>query len=228
VELIDTILTYLFTLIQVISQTLRFDPAVWTTLEESGMAGAIVAGIVFLGGVSTLMGQSVVLFLNQVRKGRFVFSLVVNGLLYLLQFAIWGIVLYLVARILFEHNPTGRDVLLLIGLSTAPYVLGFLALIPYMGPFIAKLLSVWVFLLQVLIIDNAFEVTFFRGVIAVGLGWLVMLLLTNTVGKPVIRLRNWIWKRVSGSDMDITAQDILLQYSSGAHLGFDAGKEGKQ
>ena len=42
-------------------------------------------------------------------------------------------------------------------------MLGFLALIPYMGPFIGKLLSVWVFLLQVIIIDNAFEVTLFRG-----------------------------------------------------------------
>ena len=152
-ELLNTIFTYFITLIHVIGQTLRLDPAVWDTLMQSGMPGEIVVGIVFLGGASTLLGQSVVLFLNRVRKGRFFFSLVVNGLLYLLQFTVWGIVIYVVALFLFEKTPTRSDVLLLIGLSTAPYVLGFLALIPYMGPFIGKLLSVWVFLLQVIIID---------------------------------------------------------------------------
>ena len=88
----------------VIGQTLRFDPAVWDTLMESGMPGEIVVGIVFLGGASTLLGQSVVLFLNRVRKGRFFFSLVVNGLLYLLQFTVWGIVICVVARFLFEKD----------------------------------------------------------------------------------------------------------------------------
>ena len=220
-ELIGNIITYLLTLIHVIGQTLRFDPAVWDTLMESGMPGEIVVGIVFLGGASTLFGQSVVLFLNKVRKGRFFFSLVVNGLLYLLQFTVWGIVLYFVARLLFEKDPSRSDILLLIGLSTAPYVLGFLALIPYMGPFIAKLLSVWVFLLQVVVIDAAFDVPFWAGVMAVGAGWLVMLLITNTIGKPVVKLRNKIWKAVAGSEMDITAQDILIQFSTGANLGIE-------
>ena len=227
-QIIETILTYLVYLSAVILQTLRFDPAVWDTVTQSGMAGAIVIGVVFLGGASTLLGQSVVLFLNRVREGRFFFSLVVNGLLYLLQFTVWGIVIYVVARFLFEKTPTRSDILLLIGLSTAPYVLGFLALIPYMGPFIGKLLSVWVFLLQVIIIDNAFEVTFFRGLIAVAAGWLVMLLITNTIGKPIIRLRNKIWKLVTGTEMDVTAQDILLKYSSGAHLGFDPASGGSK
>jgi hypothetical protein len=97
-----------------------------------------------------------------------------------------------------------------------------------MGPFIAKLLSVWVFLLQVIIVDVAFVVPLMQAVIAVGAGWLVMLLMTNTIGKPIIRFRNKIWKAVTGSEMDITAQDILIQYSSGVHFGVESANGGSQ
>ena len=55
-----------------------------------------------------------------------------------------------------------------------------------------------------------------------------MLLITNTIGKPVIRLRNKIWKLVTGSEMDVTAQDILLQYSSGVHFGVEPANGGSK
>ena len=226
-QILDTVFTYVVTLFEVIIQTLWLDPAVWDTLNNSGMRGWLVAGVVFLAGVSTLLGQSVILFVNRVRKGRFFFSLAVNGLLYIFQFLVWGVVISLVARFLFQATPPAGTVVLLIGLSTAPYVLGFLVLMPYLGPFIGKVLNVWVFLLQVVMIEGAFGVEFIPGLISVGLGWLVMLLMTNTIGKPVIALRNKIWQKVTGTSMDVTAQDILLQFS-GAGAASQPSQGGQQ
>lgn len=213
-QLIDTLVTYFVTLFQVIAQTLRLDPTVWDTLMNSHMEIWIVVGVLFLAGASTLLGQSVVLFINRVRKGRFLFSLAVNGLLFIFQFIVWGLVIGLVARLLFRENPPLGSIVLLVGLSTAPYVLGIFVLIPYMGPFIGKVLNVWVFLIEVVMIQHAFDAGFIAALIAVGLGWLAMLAVTNTIGKPVIALRNKIWQRVTGSPMDVSAQDILLQFSS--------------
>ena len=45
------------------------------------------------------------------------------------------------------------------------------------------------------------------------LGWLASLALTNTIGKPIVALRNKVFQMVSGSKLDSTAEDILLHFS---------------
>ena len=68
-----------------LTHALSLDPNVFQFVEDYPQAGWLVLGIVFLAGVSTLMGHSAVLFINRVRKSRFVISLVVNGLVYIIS-----------------------------------------------------------------------------------------------------------------------------------------------
>ena len=63
-----------------ITHALRLDPGVFAFVEQYPQSAWVVAGIVFLAGASTLLGQSAVLFINRVRKSRFVISLITNGL----------------------------------------------------------------------------------------------------------------------------------------------------
>ncbi|MBK8051394.1 MAG: hypothetical protein IPK16_32445 [Anaerolineales bacterium] len=212
-ELFAYIIGYFLALFWVVVHAMFFDPEVYAFGSESPYSFWLVLGVMFLAGVSTLLGQSVILFINRVRRGRFVVSLVTNGLLFVVQYVVWGIVIGIVGRFIFQFEPQPGAIVRLVGLSTAPLVLGFLVLIPYLGAFIGKLLNVWVFLIQVVIITEAFHTGFWRGVIAVGAGWLIMLLMTNTIGKPVVRMRNFFWKRVTGTPMEATAQDILLSFS---------------
>ena len=106
-------------------------------------------------------------------------------------------------------------------------VFGFLILIPYTGPAIGKLLNVWQLLIMITVVESTFRVGFFAAIACVGLSWLLMLLLTNTIGRPVVRLRNAIYRKVTGSDLESTTQDILLEFSGGQGLA-DQAPEGGQ
>lgn len=116
-------------------------------------------------------------------------------------------------------------IVFLVGMSTAPLVFGFLILIPYLGPAIGKVLSVWQLLIMTTAVEYAFQVGFIQAAVCVGLSWLLMLLLSNTIGRPVVALRNLIYRKVTGSDLDSTTQDILLEYSGGQELVEKMAKE---
>ena len=73
------IFDYLVTLWRVIGMALWLDPAL---LQAAGAAAgteagprafALAIGVIVVAGVSSLLGQSVTLFINRVRPGRFAF-----------------------------------------------------------------------------------------------------------------------------------------------------------
>ena len=54
-----------------LTHALALDPKVFQFVEAYPQSAWVVAGIVFLAGVSTLLGHSAVLFINRVRRNRF-------------------------------------------------------------------------------------------------------------------------------------------------------------
>jgi hypothetical protein len=199
-----------------ITHALRLDPGVFEFVEQFPQSAWVVAGIVFLAGASTLLGQSAVLFINRVRKSRFVISLITNGLIFIISYIVWGLTVWIVGRILFQTDPPWGQFVRVVGLSTAPLVFGFLVLIPWMGPFVGKVLNVWSMLILIVIVEQQFKIGFWGAVTCVVLGWLASLAFTNTIGRPIVALRNKVFQRVSGSKLDSTADDLLLHFSGAA------------
>jgi hypothetical protein len=196
-----------------ITHALRIDPAVFEFVEQYPQSVWVIVGIVFLAGASTLLGQSAVMFINRVRKGRFVISLITSGIVFIISYFVWGLTVYIVGRILFEINPPWGQFVRMVGLSTAPLVFGFFVLIPWMGPFIGKVLNVWSLLILIAIVEFEFKIGFWGAVTCVVLGWIASLAFTNTIGRPVVALRNKVFQAVSGSKLDTTADELLLHFS---------------
>ena len=133
--MIQAVWEYFGLVLEAIGYTLRLDPRVYSEVILHPEGAAIIRGIVFLAGMSMLLGQSLMLFVNRVRRGRFLLSLVINGLVFLITYAVWGIFVAFIAWLMFDVNIVELVIILfLVGLSTAPLVFGFLILIPYMGP----------------------------------------------------------------------------------------------
>lgn len=214
---------YFLYLWETLTRTLALDPEVFRFVESYPQSSWLVLGIVFLAGASTLLGHSAVLFINRVRKSRFMISLIVNGFVYIISYAVWGFVVYVAARVLFEANPPFTQFLRIMGLSTAPLVFGFLVLIPWMGPFVGKVLNVWSFLILLAVVQFQFQIGFWGALVVVGLGWLASLGINNTIGKPIVALRNRLFRLVTGSNLDTTAEDILLHFG-----GLDEGQSQSQ
>jgi hypothetical protein len=142
-----------------------------------------------------------------------VISLITNGIMFIISYFVWGLTVYIVGRILFEINPPWGQFVRMVGLSTAPLVFGFLVLIPWMGPFIGKVLNIWSLLILIAIVEFEFKIGFWGAVTCVVLGWLASLAFTNTIGRPVAALRNKVFQAVSGSKLDTTADELLLHFS---------------
>ena len=87
-----------------LTHALALDPKVFQFVETYPRSAWVVAGIVFLAGVSTLLGHSAVLFINRVRRNRFIISLIVNGLVYIISYVVWGLVVWLAGRVLFMDD----------------------------------------------------------------------------------------------------------------------------
>jgi hypothetical protein len=214
-SLIQDFFTYLENLFRAINLALTLDPRLFEAVLDNPSANSIVLGIVFLAGASTLLGHSVVLFVNRVRRGRFFLSLSLNGVMYIISYLVWGAVIALIGTILFNDPPAPGAIIRMVGLSTAPLIFGFFILIPWMGPFVGRVLNIWGFLILVNVIEFGFQVSLLYALICVGLGWLLMMLLNNFVGRPVIALRNRMWQKVAGSSLDASTEDLLLQFSQG-------------
>lgn len=216
-DLFQDVFTYFDLLFQGIRYALALDPRLYEFVATNPRSGWLVLGVVFLAGASVLLGQSVVLFVNRVRRTRFLISLGLNGIMYIISYFVWGVTIGVIGRTLFAADLTTWSVVRMVGLSTAPLIFGFFILIPWMGPFIGRILNIWGFLILVSVVEFGFGVGLIGALVTVGLGWLAMMLLNNLIGKPIVALRNKIWQKVAGTTLDATAQDLLLQYSQSGH-----------
>jgi hypothetical protein len=192
---------------------LTFNSEQLTLLAASPQSWTLSAAIAFSGGISMLLGQSVVLFLNRVPPRRFAISLVLNGVIFAIELALWAIVLWLTAWLFFREVPAPAAAIRLIGLSSAPFVFGFLVLIPYLGPVIARLLYVYSLLIAIDVAQGIIGVQFLQALGVVSAGWVLMLVLSNTIGRPIVWLRNWLWRRLVGQPAFRTSHDVFIAFA---------------
>jgi hypothetical protein len=173
-----------------------------------GRASWVVATIVFLAGVAQLLGQSIVLFVNRVQPRRFVWTLLLNGALFLIGLFLWAAVIWLVGRF-FGFTPPFILVLRMVGLGSAPLIFSVFVLIPYAGQFLGRIFSVWSFLITVGMLRFTYATDLPTALMIGGAGWLAFVLLNALVGRPIRYLRKRLFRRVAGAALDTSAHDLL-------------------
>lgn len=205
---------YLSLLGRTVLDVLQFNQAVLQSLANGWQGLGVAIGVAFLGGVSLLVGQSVILFANRVRPPRFFASLLLNGILYIGNLVVWAWAIRLVARLILGLRIPPDESLILMLLTAAPMIFGFLILMPYLGPLVERILNVWSFLLTYQFVALAYDINLWHTIWIVGAGWLLTLLLENTVGWPVTllvrRLRSW----VAGVNLQHSTDELRVKFSN--------------
>lgn len=206
--MLEQFLDFVATVGLAIWSVLTLDTSISGWFREHPLNTEMAMTIAALAGASTLLGDSVVLFLNQVRGWRFTVSLVLNGLGFLLLYALQALVIALVGPLLTGHTPGFGTVLRGVLLSTAPMVFGFLVLIPYFGPVIARLLQAWGVVILWMV-----NLALFGGPVSalliVGIAWGVMQMLSWSLSRPVNWIGDRIWRMVTGQPSMMTGSDLL-------------------
>lgn len=166
-----------------------------STLPQSLILALIV---VATAGLSQAIAQSIILFINQVRPIRFVFSLLLSAILFVFGCAFLVLSTWL-ATLLPWIDPIPFNVLVtILGISYAPLMFSFLGAIPYLGVPILTLLSIWHLFAMVVGISAVTDFAMSQAFECVALGWLVLRLLESTIGQPLASLGRWLADTIAG------------------------------
>lgn len=162
---------------------------------------SIALSVVLLAGLSLAIGQSIILFANQVKPVRFIFSLLLNAVLFVFGFLFLVFSTWLIGWLPGFVQLPWRDLVRALGLSYAPLLFSFLGALPYLGAPILNLLSVWRLLAMVAGISAIAAVGGASAFVQVAFGWLTLHLLEGTIGQPIAQLGQRLTRQVAGVDL---------------------------
>jgi hypothetical protein len=153
---LESFWAYLQTLLQVVGGVLRLNPQVFAAMRGADAITGLSLGVVLVAGLMRMLGQSIVLFANRVRPAGFVVRVLASTLEFILNVLAMGVIVWLVMRVLRPDAGLALgEVLRTIPLAYAPYWLGALVLMPYLGIWIERGLKVYVFLALVVAFRGA-------------------------------------------------------------------------
>jgi len=176
------------------------------TTVPNGLTLALI--IVLLAGISQGIGQSVVLFLNQVRPSRFAISLLINALLFTGGFLALGLSTWLVTLLPGATIVPPSYLVIVLGVAYAPLLFSFLGAMPYLGVPILTVLSIWHLLAMVVGFGAVTNLPISDAFRYVGLGWVLLQILQNTVGRPIAKLGKNMANRAAGVELVTSRREL--------------------
>ncbi|MGZ3509545.1 MAG: CAAX protease [Vulcanimicrobiaceae bacterium] len=196
---------------------LHGDAFVQSVHLRNAPVGALL--VVLGAGLSEAISQGVILFANQVKPARFIFSLLINAVLFafgylFLVLSTWAITLFPYAA----HASLGI-LALIFALSYAPLLFSFFGALPYLGGVITWGLRVWHLLTMVVGFSAVVHVSDFSALSYVGLGWLVMAVATHSFGRPIAALGARVVDAVAGVQLVSNEEQLIEQAERGVIPG---------
>lgn len=171
--------------------------------------------VVLLAGLSLAVGQSIILFVNRVKPGRFAFSLLLNAVLFAFEFIFLALSTWLICQFPGSVNVSFPTLVKVLGLGYAPLLFSFLGALPYFGYPIGNLLSVWNLLAMVVGFAAVARVEVGSAFVYIAFGWVVKQLLQGTVGQPIARLGRSLADRVAGVNLANTNRELRARVLAG-------------
>jgi hypothetical protein len=201
---------FLQSLWELIWGALTLNAQAFASLYEVPGLGLMAVVILALAAMSETIGQSIILFLNQISPPRFIISIILSVILIVVEVFIWTMITWTVARLLFDIQPSLMQVFLGIALGQAPFIFGFLVLIPYAGMFIRLILRIWT-LLAVTVALSVLAIPLWQVLSAAIGGWLIIESMSRLLNRPLTAIGNWLWLVATGRRKLLTMPDLIDQ-----------------
>lgn len=193
-----------------VSKVLILDTDTFASIHHLplGLAASIL--VVLLAGLSQTLGQSVMLFINRVKPLRFILSVAIAAVIFVFDYNFWVISTWLVAGWFFGIKLSLVDVIITLGFSYAPLLLGFLIIIPYFGMPVLIVLSIWTLMAIATGLRTISELSIWQAFECCLGGWLVLQLSQRVFGKAIAKVTSKLVDWVAGVEL-ITEPDYLEQ-----------------
>ncbi|MEZ4707756.1 MAG: YIP1 family protein [Caldilineaceae bacterium] len=193
---------------QTILRALSLDSAIYAAVQRHPSGIGVALAVVFLAGLSEALGQSVVLFINQIRPKRVAITLLISAISHLFGYALWAAIVWFIGVRVFGHSQPFLTTASAVGLAYAPRLAAFFVLTPFLGNGFSLLLSLWSLLAIVVAVSVGLDMPMWQAVATSGLGWFAVQVWQRTLGRPVYAVRNWLEKRAAGRPLQFTLNDV--------------------
>ncbi len=165
--------------------------------------------IVLLAGLSREIGQCIILFVNQVKPLRFFVSLFINAVLFVGgSLALVGCT-WLITLLPWSVKAPFNTLVIVLGLSYVPLLFSFLGALPYLGLPILNILNIWHLLAMVVGFGAVTNLGVPEAFGYVAVGWVVLQIVEETVGRPIAAFANWLADTVAGVDLKTDRKDLV-------------------
>jgi hypothetical protein len=221
----STLNATLVSFFKVVGGVLRFDEAAINAIIHQEGGYWIALSILILGGSSLAIGQSVVLFANQVSRRRFILSIASSGLIFLLWVLLWAGSIWAFMFVIPTRELSYTEILLGAAVSMAPLLLGFLVFLPYIGNLIFQLLRIWILITLLVIISAETDTSYLGALALAGLGWLMIEVALHFPPLNFQRLRNWGWQKVTGTHHLLDVDEVSQQFVDEVQAILGKGKD---
>ena len=195
--------------------SLRLDPQAYQAAFNAGRQGtSLLIWIVLVGGVSLMIGHSVVLFANRVSPARFTISLILGALKILLDVLIVVLVVWGMANLLSERSWLIGEVGRAVALASASYWFSLFFLIPYLGLILERLLKFYVILALIVAVQTIFGIPFLDAILASVIALLLSQLVSGVLGKFLDPLADRLTVLLVGDARLENARQIYMLFAS--------------
>lgn len=198
-----------------VSSALTLNPEAFELINTLPLGGRVALLVVLAAGMAQAIGQSIVLYINQVKPIRFGLSLTFAAFLFAIAYGFWSLSIWFVGNLIFNLNLEFGEVAPIIGLSYAPQMLGFLVAIPYLGVPIGVILSIWSFLAVIVSFESLTQLDTWPAFSCAVLGWLFHQLCQRTIGRPITALGHWLMNTVAGTQLVLSKAELQNRIRAG-------------
>jgi hypothetical protein len=200
---------FLTTLWSVLGGLLRLNPGAYQIALQSPDSLRLGLTVLLLGGLSITLGQSVVLFVNRVSRSRFALSLVASALLMVAGVALWALSIWVIASFVLNEQQPFSQVLTAVALSYAPFLFGFLVLLPYLGNILDHILHIWVFLGTLVGIAVLFGFSLWQALLCCLLGWVLVEVISRFATRAIEAAEDWVWRVSTGTPAEQETEALI-------------------
>lgn len=196
---------FLGAMVRTAGRAMALDPSALTMADRFGWSVPI--GIAVLAGVSIMVGQSILLAINRVSRVRGVLTLLASGVGTVLMAAIEASLVAVLGRLILGNSQHVADLLPTVLIAFAPYWLGFLVLLPYSGPGVARALEVWHLVALWLLLIPVLQAGRWSALLVAAAAWLATAAVHAFADNSPLRLRERVFRLASGT-RGLTWRDV--------------------
>lgn len=211
-SLLADILAFPLFLMDLAWGAIRFSAEAFMRAAYSGEAQTAALVIVFLAGVSEMLGQSVILVVNRVALYRFLASLAFTGFTYVVTAVTWGMCAIAVApltRLGMLGPGEIAGVVGVVSLAFAPRLFGVFSIAPYFGLALGRVLEAWAMTLAIFGLHVGLALPLAAAVFCGIAGWAVSYGVRSWLGHALAKPLGRLHHAIVGSPLDRSPQQII-------------------